>query len=188
MISHLRGVIEEFTPERAVIDVHGVGYEVQIPVSTGQRLPAPGNEARLFIVESTSMYGGGTTLYGFFTAEERDTYLLLKDEVPGAGAKKALEYLDKVSKSIPDFKRAVLRKDISVLTGVFGFTKKTAEKIDSEVQKIVSNSYTKALDLLKTNRDKLDMLANALLEKETLYAAEIYELLGVTPRQDHRFA
>ncbi len=73
-------------------------------------------------------------------------------------------------------------------TGDYNYSQKTAEKIDNEVQKLVHMAHQKAFDLLQQNRDKLDLLANKLLEKETLYAAEVYELLGVTPRQDHRFA
>jgi Holliday junction DNA helicase RuvA len=56
-------------------------------------------------------------------------FLTFRDNVPATGAKKALEYLDKASKSLPDFRRAVLEKDAKVLTGVFGFTRKTAERL-----------------------------------------------------------
>ncbi len=48
---------------------------------------------------------------------------------PGPGAKKALEYLDKISKSLPDFSRAIELKDAGMLVSVFGFTKKTADKL-----------------------------------------------------------
>ncbi|MDZ4149596.1 ATP-dependent metallopeptidase FtsH/Yme1/Tma family protein, partial [Methylicorpusculum sp.] len=72
-------------------------------------------------------------------------------------------------------------------SGDYAYSQKTAEKIDFEVQKLVHAAHKKALDLLRENRDKLDLLAKTLLEKETLYAAEVYDLLGVTPRKDHRF-
>ncbi|MEI8218142.1 MAG: Holliday junction branch migration protein RuvA, partial [Elusimicrobiota bacterium] len=81
------------------------------------------------IVESVAMYGGSTSYYGFLTAEERDMFQLIKDEVPGTGAKKALDYLDKITKSLPDFTRAVSNKDSALLTGIFGFSKKTADKL-----------------------------------------------------------
>ncbi len=71
--------------------------------------------------------------------------------------------------------------------GGFEYSESTAEKIDSEVRKIMDTSYKKALDLLKTNKDKLDTLSLTLLEKETMYASEIYELLGIEPRQEYRF-
>ena len=63
---------------------------------------------------------------------------------------------------------------------------KTRERIDQEVQKIIDTAYSAAKKLLTENRDKLDLLAKTLLEKETLHAQEVYELLGITPRADHR--
>ena len=83
----------------------------------------------MHVAESVAMYGGGVTLYGFLTPSDKEMFLTLRDCVPGTGAKKALEYLDKASKSLPDFRRAVLEKDAKVLTGVFGFTRKTAERL-----------------------------------------------------------
>lgn len=72
-------------------------------------------------------------------------------------------------------------------SGDFAYSQKMAERIDQEVQKIIESCYAKAEKLLKENRDKLDLLAQELLQKETLYAAEIYELLGIEPRADYRF-
>ncbi len=72
--------------------------------------------------------------------------------------------------------------------GDYTYSQKTAERIDGQVQKLMDESYKKAIQLLTDNRDKLDMLAQALLEKETMYADEIYELLGIEPRIHHRFS
>lgn len=129
MISHIRGKIEAKNTATVVVDACGLGYEVFVPASTSAALPETGKEVKLYVTESTSMYGGGTTLYGFLTVAEKEVFSLLRDEVPGAGAKKALEYMDKVTKSVADFKRAVAEKDAAALTGVFGFTKKTADKL-----------------------------------------------------------
>ncbi len=71
--------------------------------------------------------------------------------------------------------------------GDFPYSNKMAYKIDTEVSAILDSCYKSAFELLKENRDKLDLLSYALLEKETLYAADIYVLLGITPRVDHRF-
>lgn len=129
MVYFLRGILDERGIDHVIIETGGVGHKVFVPVSTGDKLPAMGREIKLFIVESTAMYGGSTTLYGFLTKEEKEFFSLLRDEVPGAGAKKALDYLDKVTKSLPDFRRAVMGRDIAALTGIFGFTRKTAEKL-----------------------------------------------------------
>ena len=65
------------------------------------------------------------------------------------------------------------------------YSQKTAEQIDAKVKEIITTCYTETMELLKANRDKLDVLAKALLEKETLAAGEIYELLGITARTEH---
>jgi len=71
--------------------------------------------------------------------------------------------------------------------GDYEYSQKTAERIDAEVEHIMRDCYKGALELLRVHRDKLDTLAVTLLEKETLYAAQVYELLGIEPRVDHRF-
>ncbi|MBM3887091.1 ATP-dependent zinc metalloprotease FtsH, partial [Candidatus Dependentiae bacterium] len=65
------------------------------------------------------------------------------------------------------------------------FSEKTAERIDVEVEKIINDCYDQGLRLLVENREKLDLFAHTLLEKETLHAAEVYELLGIPPRETH---
>jgi cell division protease FtsH len=72
--------------------------------------------------------------------------------------------------------------------GDYVYSQKTAERIDAEVQRIMDECYANTMQLLKGNRDKLDLLAETLLEKETMYAEEIYELLGIEPRTQHRFS
>ncbi|NBV40962.1 cell division protein FtsH, partial [bacterium] len=64
------------------------------------------------------------------------------------------------------------------------FSEQTFERIDKEVQKIIDEQYAFVVKMLHEHRDKLDVLAKALLEKETMYASEIYELLGITPREN----
>jgi cell division protease FtsH len=67
--------------------------------------------------------------------------------------------------------------------GQFEYSQKTAEKIDEIVQKILNDAQQKTEQLLTEQREKLETLAKALLEKETLYADEIYSLLGIEPRE-----
>lgn len=128
MIGSLRGKLLHKSPGQALVDVQGVGYDVLTTVSVYDRLPNIGQEVLLYIAESMAMYGGGLTLYGFLSLEEKEIYTLLK-EVPGTGSKKALDYLDKISKSSPDFRRAILDSDTRALVSLFGFTKKTADKM-----------------------------------------------------------
>jgi len=67
----------------------------------------------------------------------------------------------------------------------YKYSEETARKIDAEVRTIVDNCYKEAHRLLQEHWDKLETLAQKLLEKETLYAQEIYELLGIPPRTTH---
>lgn len=128
MIASLRGTVLSCGPGRLVLEAAGVGYEVSVTSAASAAL-RPGEAAFLLVVESFGMYGGGSTLYGFATPADRDLFLAFRDSVPDTGAKKALEYLDKASKSLPDFRRAVLDRDARLLCAVFGFTKKTAAKL-----------------------------------------------------------
>ncbi|MCB4792708.1 MAG: Holliday junction branch migration protein RuvA [Elusimicrobia bacterium] len=162
MITHLKGKLDKKSLNKVVIDAGGVGYEVMTPQSAVERLPDIGHEVKLYIVESFSMYAGGTTLYGFLSEEEREIYLLLKEEIPGAGAKKALDYLDKVSKSLPDFRQAIVRKDISILTGVFGFTKKTAEKV-------ISSLKDKIAEIQISGKQKWPSSIDSSIETEAIF-------------------
>jgi Holliday junction DNA helicase RuvA len=139
VISSLRGTLLDVTAESAAVEVNGVGYAVCVGAATLDRLPSVGSEAFLWIAESVAMYGGGATLYGFLTKEERQIFNVLRDNVPGTGAKKALEFLDKAAKSLPDFRRAVMEKDQRALVSLFGFTAKTAEKIIAGLQRSVGD-------------------------------------------------
>lgn len=68
----------------------------------------------------------------------------------------------------------------------FKFSGYTARLIDEEIKSILDDQYARATQILKDNRDKLELLARAVLEKETLLADEIYALLGITPRESNR--
>jgi Holliday junction DNA helicase RuvA len=135
MIDYLCGLLESKSTNSVTIDVNGIGYIISVPVSTFSELPKIGNSVKIYVVEAVAgMYGGIVCLYGFLTKEEREMYLLIKDEVPSTGAKKAMEYIDKISKSFADFKTAVITKNPSMLNGIFGFTKKTADKLIADLK------------------------------------------------------
>ena len=67
--------------------------------------------------------------------------------------------------------------------GEFAYASETAHKIDQEVKKIIDAGYVHVEDILRKNIDKLNKLTDALVEKETLFAQEIYELLGIESRE-----
>ena len=107
MISYLKGTLESKSEKSIELDVGGVGYSISVPTSTLSKLPTTGSRMKVYICESTAMYGGETSYYGFLTVEERDVFNLLKS-VSKIGAKAALDILSKVSKSLPDFKDAII--------------------------------------------------------------------------------
>ena len=105
----------------------GIGYEVTLAHSSALELTA-GTQAALYIAESISPYDG-TMLYGFLNKEDKALWLLFKTAIPNTGPKKALEFLNKALRSVADFHNAILKRDPKILTGIFGFTSKTAEKL-----------------------------------------------------------
>lgn len=128
MISYIKGALIDKNTEEVIIEAGGIGYEINIPVSTFEKLPSAGSIVTLHISESSGMYASGTTLYGFFTLEEKKVFLLLKS-ISKIGAKGALEILSKVSKSFNLFNKAIRERDAKTLMGVFNLTKKTADKL-----------------------------------------------------------
>jgi len=137
VIASLKGILIGKTKDLAVLEVGGIGYEVSVAPSTMERLPSEGKEVFLHVSESIGMYGGGVTYYGFLTSDEKIIYNVIRNNVAGIGARKALDLLDKAGKSLPDFRRAVQEKDIRTLVSLFGFTKKTAEKIVAGLQDVL---------------------------------------------------
>ncbi len=127
MIAYLQGKILEVHEDGAVILCGGVGYEVNLARPSAQELTA-GQETALYVAESISPYDG-TVLYGFTHKEDKDLWLLFKTAIPNTGPKKAMEFLNKALRSVADFHQAILQRDPKILTGIFGFTSKTAEKL-----------------------------------------------------------
>ncbi|MFQ5866372.1 MAG: Holliday junction branch migration protein RuvA [bacterium] len=128
MFDFLRGKLEDKETDRIVVEAQGVGYKISIPLSTYEKLPPEGTEVKIYTWMSASMYGKGSALYGFLTPEEREVFLILRS-ISKIGAKGALEILSKISKSFPDFRKAVIAGDMQVLTGIFALTKKTTERL-----------------------------------------------------------
>lgn len=71
--------------------------------------------------------------------------------------------------------------------GGYQYSPHTAERIDTEVENILNTCYKQTYEILEHNKEKLDLLGSTLLEKETMYASEIYELLGIQARQEFKF-
>jgi Holliday junction DNA helicase RuvA len=130
MITSISGVLVSATPLTAVIETGGLGYEIHVPVTTAERLPSPGQPAKL---HTLAVYReDSATLYGFATEEERDFFRLLVEKVTGVGPKMALSVLSKLS--LPTLKGAIVAGDVGLLAKCPGIGKKTAERLVIELR------------------------------------------------------
>lgn len=171
MIGRLNGVLLEKTPPLVLLDVNGVGYEVEVPMSTFYNLPAIGEKVVLltqFIVREDAQL-----LYGFGSDRERATFRQLL-KVNGVGAKSALSILSGLS--VEDLVHAVTLQETSLLTRVPGVGKKTAERLLLELKDKFTLDGVSALPAGKSRSAGGDVL-NALLalgynEREALAAVK----------------
>jgi Holliday junction DNA helicase RuvA len=129
MIGRLSGVLLEKNPPQVLLDVQGVGYEVDVPMSTFYNLPAL-NE-RVVLHTQLIVREDAHLLFGFATQEERTTFRQLL-KISGVGPKMALSVLSGLS--LGDLALAVANKDAARLTKVPGVGKKTAERLLLELQ------------------------------------------------------
>ena len=129
MIARLSGTLVESSFTSCVIDCGGAGYEVQIPVSTFDKLPQVGEQTVLRI--HTAVREDAITLFGFATDEERKLFRLLI-EVSGIGGKLALNVLS--ATSVTTFCAAVGASDVKALSRINGIGKRTAERIIVELR------------------------------------------------------
>ncbi len=130
MIVSLRGKLIEAGVLRVVIESSGVGYEVNVPVTTAERLPKLG--AEVFLLIHHVFREDGQALYGFAVAEEREFFKLLVEKVSGVGPKMALNILSRLS--LPILRDAIIRADVALLSQCPGVGKKTAERLVMELK------------------------------------------------------
>jgi len=130
MITFLDGKLVSALPTQAIVDVSGLGYEVFIPLSSYDKLPAAGQSVR--ILTHLHVREDAHVLYGFMSAAERDLFRLLVNHVSGIGPKLALAVLSGMS--VSNFKSAVVNSDVTALAKISGLGKKTAERIVFELK------------------------------------------------------
>lgn len=129
MIGRIQGRLLEKTPPKILLDCHGVGYEIEVPMTTFYELPELGNEVTLlthFIVREDAQL-----LFGFGSNRERQTFRQLI-KVNGIGAKVALSILSGIS--FNELIKAIIEQDSGLLTKIPGIGKKTAERLTLELK------------------------------------------------------
>lgn len=130
MITSIQGVLVSATPLSAVIELHGLGYDVHIPVTTAERLPALGSVVKLHTL--VIYREDAQTLYGFATTADRDFFRLMIEHVTGVGPKMALSILSKLS--LASLENAIRLGDVALLAKCPGIGKKTAERLVIELR------------------------------------------------------
>lgn len=171
MIGRLTGVLLEKNPPQVLLDVSGVGYEVEVPMSTFYNLPQTGERITLhtqFIVREDAQL-----LYGFASERERATFRQLL-KVNGIGAKSALGILSGLS--VDDLAQAIALQEASLLTRIPGIGKKTAERLLLELKDKLGGSIAAAASAggtASTGHDTLNaLLALGYNEREALAAVK----------------
>jgi Holliday junction DNA helicase RuvA len=164
MITFLQGKLVEALPTQVIVDVNGIGYEALIPLSSFDKLPAPGQPVKL--LTQLIVREDAHTLYGFMAAAERDLFRLLINSVSGIGPKTALNILSGMN--VVTFRGAVAGSDVKALSQISGVGKKTAERIVVELRdkigaagalEAASAKHARSPDDQKTNDATLALMA-----------------------------
>jgi Holliday junction DNA helicase RuvA len=129
MIGRLSGVLLEKAPPSVLVDVGGVGYEVDVPMSTYCELPDAG--AKVVLLTQFIVREDDQSLYGFLTAGERDTFRQLI-RISGIGARIALAVLSGMS--VDEFAAAIAGQQVTRLVKIPGIGRKTAERLVLELK------------------------------------------------------
>lgn len=155
MIGRLTGLLAEKNPPQVVLDVQGVGYEVDVPMSTFYNLPGNGDKVTLlthFVVRED-----GHFLFGFLTEAERFAFRQLI-KISGVGARMALAVLSGLS--VGDLAQAIARQESGRLTKIPGIGKKTAERLLLELKGKLADALPSATFAVE---DSQHDILNALL-------------------------
>jgi len=154
VIGKISGKLVERHPPQIMVDVHGVGYEISVPMSTFYHLPAIGTEVTLYthlIVREDAHQ-----LYGFANEQERHVFRQLL-KISGVGARTALSVLSGLS--VADLYEAVVAQDTGCLTKIPGIGRKTAERLLLELKDKLDLTVASAT----ATDSQVGDIANALL-------------------------
>jgi Holliday junction DNA helicase RuvA len=124
MITSIQGLLTSSTPLHAIIELNGFGYEVNIPVTTAEKLPVLGVNVKLYT--HVIYREDAQTLYGFATAVDRDFFRLMIEHVTGIGPKSALGIMSRLSVDL--LESAIRAGDVGLLAKCPGIGKKTAAR------------------------------------------------------------
>ena len=150
MIGRLTGLLAEKSPPQLLIDVNGVGYEVDVPMSSFYNLPGLGEKVTLlthFVVREDAQ-----VLFGFLTHDERATFRKLV-KISGVGPRMALSILSGLS--VNELAQAVVQQDSVRLTKVPGIGKKTAERLLLELKGKLGDALSVPLSITQGSQSDI---------------------------------
>ena len=167
MIGKLTGILSEKNPPQVLVDCNGVGYEVQVPMSTFYNLPALGE--KVILLTHLMVREDAHILYGFLNTAERSTFKELI-KISGVGPRTALSILSGMNAS--DLADAITHQEAGRLTKVPGIGKKTAERLLLELKgKLGADLGNVAISTTPAQSDILQaLIALGYSEKEALLA------------------
>jgi holliday junction DNA helicase RuvA len=159
MIGHLRGQILLKKPNIVILDVHGVGYEVHIPLTSFYELPNEGSEVSLKV--HTHVREDALTLFGFHTQREKDFFLKLIS-ISGIGPKLSISILS--GAQVEELAQAIADGNLTRLTSIPGIGRKTAERLVLELKSqitpfLVSEQADSGRDAAKLSALEEDILS-----------------------------
>ena len=140
MISFIEGIVENATPLQVILNCQGIGYRIEVPITTSEKIPGIGKSVRLQI--HPVYREDSQSLYGFATREERDFFHLITSKVSGIGPKIALNLMSRLS--FPMLRDAIARGDAALLAKCPGIGKKTAERVCIELKDKLGTGPSKA--------------------------------------------
>ncbi len=157
MIGRLSGILLEKNPPQILIDCQGVGYEVDVPMSTFYQLPGTGE--KIALLTHLAIREDAHVLFGFASHEERSAFRQLI-KISGIGARTALGILSGMS--VADLAQAISMQDAALLTRIPGIGKKTAERLLLELKGKLGADLGQVVSLAGGNHHSSDIL-HALL-------------------------
>lgn len=160
MISYLKGKVILANANVIIIENSGIGYEIIMTENDISKINL-GSIIEVYILSSFSMYEG-IKLYGFLSDEEKKLFELIKSTIPNTGNAKAMDYLNRIQRSVSDFKKAVIRGDEKMLKTIFGFTTKTSKKIIDFLRDKISDEAGNDI-ISQSHYNNYEAALNALL-------------------------
>lgn len=159
MFEYFKGIISELNPTSAVIEVNGLAYFLRISLVTYSKLSI-NQEAKLYVHESVNARDFTTSLFGFFSKEEREIFRLLIS-VSGVGAVSAITMLS--SLSADEIRTAILSNNLAVLKSIKGIGPKAAQRLVLDLKDKIGKASGEQTSLVVNNEIREEAVAALLM-------------------------